>query len=418
MMRKIKGILYITGFIILTGEILSAQSEGLTSSPYSLYGLGVMNPSTMGRSNGMGYTGIGMKTATDINNLNPANYALISKNSFFYDIGVRSAYNTYENRTSSETKTRFNFSNLAFAFSIMDDLGIGLSLMPYTDVGYSLLGVQTNIEGSGNTFESSISGLGGLNELKISSGYALTKSLRLGLNASLLFGNIEENETFFIENNAFQLEENTNYAGVRLGFGFQYDLLETITLGTTVQLPTSLNRTLKRSVLKSLGTTNITVEDEADDELSNFRLPLELGIGVSTKVLKNLLFNIDYKKNFWDKTNQFERIGSYKDQNILGVGFEYVQNEFGNKYGERIRYRTGFQHDTGYLTINNNKIQGYSISAGVGFPLNSRNNSIINLSYNYGTLGKVETVLIQEKYHLFSLNLNLEDAWFMKRKIN
>ncbi len=238
------------------------------------------------------------------------------------------------------------------------------------------------------------------------------------MNASLLFGNIEENETFFIENNAFQLEENTNYAGVRLGFGFQYDLLETITLGTTVQLPTSLNRTLKRSVLKSLGTTNITVEDEADDELSNFRLPLELGIGVSTKVLKNLLFNIDYKKNFWDKTNQFERIGSYKDQNILGVGFEYVQNEFGNKYGERIRYRTGFQHDTGYLTINNNKIQGYSISAGVGFPLNSRNNSIINLSYNYGTLGKVETVLIQEKYHLFSLNLNLEDAWFMKRKIN
>lgn len=417
-MRKIRTVLCILELVVLSVKTVNGQSEGLTSSPYSLYGLGVINSTTMGRSNGMGYTGIGMKSSSEINNLNPSSYALIPKYSFFYDIGVRLAYNTYENRYNSETKTTFNFANLAFAFSVMDDFGIGLSLIPYSDVGYSLLGVQTNIEGSSGTFETNISGLGGLNDLKFNAGYGINSSLRLGFSASYLFGNIDKNESFFIASNSFSLEESINHSGVRLGLGFQYDLLDIFTLGSTVQFPTSLKRTLRRSVLKSLASSTTTVEDGTDNSLSDFKLPLELGFGLSSKFFSTMLINLDYKKNFWSNTNPSEGIGKYKDQNIFGLGLEFVKNEGGIKYGERIRYRTGLNYDSGYLSVNNSKIRGYSISAGIGFPLNFRNNSLINLSYNYGTLGEVETVLIKEKYHLLSLNLNLEDAWFIKRKIN
>jgi opacity protein-like surface antigen len=377
-----------------------------------------MNPTAMGSSNGMGFTGIGMKTTAEINNLNPSNYALISKNSFFYDVGIKSSYNTYENKADSETKTRFNFSNLAFAFSVMDDVGVGLSLMPYSDVGYSILGVQSNIEGSAETFESSISGIGGLNDLKLNGGYGLTSAFRLGFSTSLVFGNIEEKESFLIDNSSFELEQNTNYSGVRFGLGLQYEVLEKVTLGSTIRFPTSLNRTLKRSVLKSLDTATIIVEDEADDRLSDFKLPLELGLGLSTTIFNSLLVNVDYKKNYWSSTGQAESIGSYEDQDIFGLGLEFVKSKLGNRYGEQIRFRTGFNYDTGYLSVNDNKIEGYSLSAGVGFPLNSRSNSLINLSYNYGVTGKVETVLIRENYHLITLNLNLEDAWFVKRKVN
>ncbi|WP_245978189.1 hypothetical protein [Flagellimonas taeanensis] len=109
-----------------------SQSEGLTSSPYSLYGLGTINQTSIGQSNGLGYSGIAHRMDTGINNLNPANYALVPQNSFFYDIGVVGEYNNYSNRGDDESKTTFNFSNIAFAFRIANRLGAGISLIPYS----------------------------------------------------------------------------------------------------------------------------------------------------------------------------------------------------------------------------------------------------------------------------------------------
>ena len=108
MMKMNKVALFSTLTVFLNFCSLRAQSEGLTSSPYSLYGLGTINQSSIGRTNGMGYTGIGLKTSNQINNLNPANYALIPEGSFFYDIGLKGEYNQYSNKADSETKTTIN----------------------------------------------------------------------------------------------------------------------------------------------------------------------------------------------------------------------------------------------------------------------------------------------------------------------
>lgn len=72
-MKKIK-LSYLTSIVTLIISIHSgySQSEALTSSPYSLYGLGVINQTSIGKSNALGYTGIGLKTDSEINNLNPA----------------------------------------------------------------------------------------------------------------------------------------------------------------------------------------------------------------------------------------------------------------------------------------------------------------------------------------------------------
>ena len=78
----------------------------------------------------------------------------------------------------------------------MKNLGAGISLVPYSDVGYSILGVSTNVEGSNEIFESSITGLGGLNDMRLNLGYALGTKLRIGLSTSFLFGSIDENESF------------------------------------------------------------------------------------------------------------------------------------------------------------------------------------------------------------------------------
>jgi len=396
----------------------SAQSEALTSSPYSLYGLGVINQTSIGKFNSLGYSGIGIKSSYALNNLNPSNYALIPQNSFLYDIGVTGEFNNYSNSSTSEGKTNVNFSNLAFGFRIAENLGAGITLIPYSDVGYSIIGVSTNIEGSTETFESNINGLGGLNDIRFNLGYTLIPKLRIGLSASFLFGNIEETESFVYNTTTFESTEKTNYSGARLGLGLQWDVTDNITLGSTVQLPTSLNGQLKRSVVKTLYGSEITVEDENTDNVSDFKLPLELGFGMSLKPIEQITLSADYKKNFWTDTDQSENIGRYTDQDIYAIGLEYIKDPKSYKYGQRISYRLGYNYDNGYLTISDNKVEGYNLTAGIGIPTSRGTNSMINLSYSYGSKGLLRNVLVKENYHLLTINLSLEDLWFVKRKIN
>ncbi|MDO1511731.1 hypothetical protein Q2T41_03515 [Maribacter confluentis] len=418
MMRKNKQQCLILIIFLITLYHGRAQSEALTSSPYSLYGLGVINQTSIGKFNGLGYSGIGTKSMYELNNLNPSTYALIPQNSFLYDIGITGEFNNYSNKSTSENKTIINFSNLAFGFRIAENLGAGISLIPYSDVGYSILGVSTNIEGSTQTFISNITGVGGLSDLRLNIGYALTDRFRIGLSTSFLFGNIEENEAFIYNSTTFESTEKTNYNGARIGFGMQWDIMDQITIGATAQLPTSLNGQLKRSVTKNLYGTEISVEDEKTDNVADFNLPLELGVGLSLKPIDQITLNADYMKNFWSNTNQSENIGTYTDQDIFALGLEYVKNHKGYKYSQRIRYRLGYNYDNGYLNIANKKVEGYNITAGIGIPTSRGTHSMINLSYSYGSKGILQNVLVKENYHLLSLNLSLEDLWFVKRKVN
>ncbi len=395
-----------------------AQSEGLTSSPYSLYGLGSVNQTGIGRTNGMGYSGIGLKTEDEIDNLNAANFALIPQNSFFYNVGLKGQYNNYSNKGDSETMTTINFSNLAMAFRIAEGLGAGIVMVPYSDVGYSLVGIQSNIEGTNETFKSNVTGIGGLSDLRVNLGYRIIEGLRVGASASILFGNIEEEEEFQISNSSFNLSEKTNYTGLRFGLGMQFDLTDNITLGSTVQFPTALKGNLKRSVLKNLDGLDITVEDEEADSTADFNMPFELGLGLSAKIRKSLTLSADYKKNYWDDTGQTENIGSYSDQDIYAIGIEFAKDRTSYKYGDRIQYRAGFNYDTGYLSVNGTKIDGYGLTAGVGFPIGQGQKSMINLSYSYGSKGQIQNILIKENFHLLTLNLSMEDLWFQKRKID
>lgn len=415
--NNIFSLLVVFSTLFATSRSLG-QSEGLTSSPYSLYGLGVINQTGIGNSNGMGYAGIGIKTDTEINNLNPANYSLIRANSFFYDIGIKGEYNNYSNVGNSEAKTTFNFASFAMAFRITNGLGVGITMVPYSDVGYSLLGIQTNIEGSKETFESNVTGVGGLNDLRFNIGYGVVEGLRVGGSISFLFGNIEEEEAFQISSSTFQLNEATNYSGVRLGFGLQYDIVKNFTIGSTVQFPTSLKGNLTRSVLKTLDGVDISVEENEGDTAADFDMPLELGVGMSSVLYESLTVSVDYKKNYWSATGQSENIGRYMDQDIYALGLEYVKNPKGFKSWERVRYRAGFNYDNGNLAINGRKIHGFNFTTGVGLPVGRGSNSMINLSYSYGSKGQIQNILIKEDYHMLTLNLSLEDRWFRKRKID
>ncbi|MCK0160695.1 hypothetical protein [Allomuricauda sp. F6463D] len=106
------------------------------------------------------------------------------------------------------------------------------------------------------------------------------------------------------------------------------------------------------------------------------------------------------------------------DQDVYGVGIEYLKNDRGYKYLDRVRYRGGFNYDNGYLAINDNQIDGYTLTAGLGLPVGRASNSMMNISYAYGSKGQIQNILVKENYQTITVNFSLEDLWFRDRKIN
>ena len=405
-------------FLLSTTQV-NAQANQLSSSPYSLYGLGLSNETTTGKINGLGGLGIAMSSSTFINNSNPASFGSMLPNSFFFDFGLKGQTNTLKEGGSTNTNLVGNFSNIALAFPVTKKSGFGVTLIPLTNVGYSISGIESNIEGSiTDIFITEIDGEGGINDLKLNYGYALTSKLRLGVTASALFGQITETETDYLPDNTFVIEDINSYSGYRFGAGFQYDIFKNTSIGGTVNFPTYLNGSKSSTI--TLYTTDSTADltENTDSDIDDFKLPLELAFGFQTTFKNYFTFNADYKKSFWSDTNQTDELGEYVDQNTFGVGLQYAAEKKVSKFFNNLEYRVGYSYNNGNLEVNHQRVQNSALNLGIGIPLNNGTSSMINLGYSYGNKGLVTNGLIKENYHLLSLNLSLEGIWFQKRKID
>lgn len=414
---KIKYIALCIVLLVFSGQVF-AQSNALSSSPYSLYGLGLTNDIGTGKINGLGKSGIAIPSSTFINNSNPASFGAIPKNAFFYDFGFKGETNTSAEGASSNSSITANFSNIGIAFPINEKSGFGITLIPFTSVGYTISGIESYIEGSTNLFYTTVEGEGGINDLKMNYGYSLTDNFRLGITASALFGKITETETnyVFAENySSILIDEDSRYSGLRLGAGFQYDIAKNLSVGGVVNLPATLSGdTIGTTIISTDVTTEVF---ETDSDLDDFKLPLEFGFGLQTTLQEAFTVSLDYKKSFWDDTNQSDQIGTFVDQDFFGAGLQFKSTGNQLKFFNRLEYRAGFNYDNGNIEIENTRISNSAINFGIGVPLKRDTSSMINFSYSYGNKGTISSGLIKENYHLFSINLSLEGIWFQKRKI-
>jgi len=407
---------FIIGVSLLISTILWAQND--TSSPYSLYGLGVENKTSFGGFTSMGNTGVAQKTPFQINNFNPANLANIPLGTFLYEVGVNGIYSIIKTDKISQDTNDFNFSHLTLAFPVIKNWGMSVGLIPYSKVGYDI-DIDNSIEGSTETFNTSINGSGGLNKLYWGNGFMLNEKISLGFELSLLFGTINE-ESWVLTSPQVNILDYNYYNGFKFKTGIHFTLPDIAgvktTLGGTIELPTELRGTQTRNAYKTIGGYQIIIEENTENELDSFELPLSVSFGFSSKLNKTITTNLDYKKLWWENTNQYNNTESYTNQSIYAIGIEYKPSK---NYGafNLLKYRLGINYNTGFLNISDQKIDSYSFSVGVGLPLSKQKASTLNVSYSFGREGTVSNSLIQENFHKLTLNLSLVGNWFQKLKI-
>ncbi|WP_316634209.1 aromatic hydrocarbon degradation protein [uncultured Flavobacterium sp.] len=406
-------IVYFSGAILMS---LTSFAQSISSSPYSLYGVGSLYDSDFGSLPSIGSSGIALPSDTFINNLNPASLGYLPLNHFMFDIGGKAIATTYQSGSRSEKRNNFQFSHIAFAFPVTKNSGFSVALRPYSSATFKISNLKLPISDSQEYYYLTAAGSGGLNNFDFSYGYRFGKKLSVGASAAVLFGNTRDDRSFLIANSVTTMSKKTNYSGLRATFGAQYKIDSTFTIATTFKLPAQIGASKVQSVQTIANDVTTSIESNVATDIDDYYLPLEIGVGISKRFKNNLNMTLDYEKSLWNNTNQSELYGNFVNQDRFALGFSYNSRKNARRYWDTVQYSTGLNFDTGYLEVDGKRVNNAAISVGISLPIENTF-SAVNISYSYGQKGRISDNLIKENYHKISLNLSLDGIWFVKRKI-
>jgi hypothetical protein len=403
---------------LFTFFVMTAFSQSIASSPYSIYGLGSLYDSDFGSISSIGSSGIALPSNRSINNLNPASLGYMFQNHFLFDVGGKSIFSSYENSSKKESRNNVQFSHIALAFPVTSKSAVSLSLQPYSSATFKVSNLLLPIEDSTEEYVLNASGSGGLNNFDLSYGYKIGKKIALGISTNFLFGNTVDDRDYTVSNSITSINKTSYYNGVRVSLGSQVQIDSTLSLGVIVKSPSQIAATKTQSVVSYNNSITTTIASDENYDVDDYYLPLEVGVGLSKVFKNNLNFTLDYKKSLWNGTNQSDIYGSYVNQDKFAMGFSYSKTKSVRTYFDRIQYATGINYDSGFLEIDNKRINNLSLSVGVSLPVENKAFSALNVTYSYGQKGSISNGLIKENYHKLSLNLSLDGIWFVKRKFD
>ncbi|MCK5028353.1 MAG: hypothetical protein KAR57_01875 [Bacteroidales bacterium] len=412
---KFNNILILIIMVVLP-ELLISQN--LTSSPYSVFGVGEIVSKGSGMNQGMGGVGIGMKSVNSLNNLNPASYSGIDSLYFIYELSVLGEFSEFSTTNNSQKQFDGNLSGFALGFQAKNWWGVSIGLMPFSSVGYNISTVN-EMEKDNSVYNDTYIGTGGINQIYMGNSFKVHKNVSLGLNVSYLFGTLEEDEQISFGNDIIDYSLNSiNYVnGLYVDYGLQYYIEGkkfNYTLGAIYGHKRNLNSSSDRIIYDVDGLELYSGEDLENSE--SYSIPEKMGIGFSATKNNKLTVAFDYTLNKWSDIEFQNSEMETKDSHKFALGLEYSPK--GRNSGKAFTgwyYRIGAYYNSSYLSIYNNQLNSKALTFGLGIPV-KRNLSMFNVAFQVGNYGTLNDGLIEERFYNISVNFSLQDIWFMKRK--
>ncbi|TDU42949.1 long-subunit fatty acid transport protein [Gelidibacter sediminis] len=427
--------------VFITVFAIQAQAQDGTASPYSFYGIGSLKFKGTVENRSMG----GLSIFTDsihVNLRNPAGYAgnnlKIWNNEnrpVKFTVGGSSSNLNLKTENGNQKANATTFDYLALSVP-MGKFGMGFGLLPYTSVGYKLESSNAN-----GDLENRYRGEGGLNKAFLGFGYQITPSLGIGVDASYNFGNIENSALQFGYINGepvqYASKENnrSDLSGINVNFGLSYKAMvsDKLQLTTGITYMPKSNLTSENARIFSTVVVNPETEQElivsaqeADLESQNLRttdltLPSKFSFGAGIGQPQKWFVGAEYTMQ---NTSEFQNPifsinnANFVNANTIALGGFYIPNYNSfSSYWDRVVYRAGVHFENTGLEINNETINEFGISFGVGLPVGNIFSNA-NIGFELGKKGTTNAKLIQENFMNLQISLSLNDRWFQKRKYN
>jgi hypothetical protein len=434
---------------LLAGTVLDArsQSSATTSSPYSRFGIGDLNPQMLPQNIAMGGIGTALGLIngySSVNPINPASYSSIGLTTI--DVGLYgSVFTLNQTGQTSQRDANFRLSHITFGIPVTRNSALAFGLMPYSEVGYTQTlnrGFGTSAPADTNRTLLSYRGEGGLSKAFLGYGFSIFRTVKLGANLSYIFGNLKQfSSTEFPElYGALNSRDEKSYAvgGLSYDFGAQYQLDLSLTRHIIFAYSTSAKSAInsqKSHIVSHYKTDGSGNESIATDSIINIQgakskiqLPNVHHFGISYQRDQKFLVGVDYTMGNWSSLSIDGANAGMTNSRTLNVGGQITPNINSiNSYLATVDYRAGFILDQTYFNVNNvngagqTNIKSYAATLGFGIPLRPVNGTSfykINIAAELGRRGTLTNGLVRENYFKIRLGFTLNDRWFQRYKFD
>ncbi len=419
-----------------------------TNSPYGRYGYGVLTNQKFGASEAMGGISYGVRRSQQVNHGNPASYSKLDTLTFVFDFGVSGQYSEMSDGFSEQNFWNGNLDYIAVQFPLLRHVSASAGVIPFSKTGYNF--GQT--KSSGVVHDEIFRGNGGLSQVYVGVAYEPIKYISIGANANYVFGNYKYSSVSIPRSSSTSdITEKSNSYSIR---DIQYDLgaqltlpidrEKSLTLGAvyTPKMSTKSDVRISEMMFIADPYTNpnlLPSQVHRDDTLANrsFQLPERLGLGIAYSS-KNILLGVDGTLQKWKEVDYPSELdGLTKDNRfnnayLVNVGAEYVIDPYSRNFFHRVRFRAGASYGNSYLNVNVSNpetgahigVKGfkeYGVNVGFGLPFMDYmygKLSLINIGFSYTTQRPDVPFMIKQDMFKISLNMNINEFWFNKRKFN
>jgi hypothetical protein len=394
----------------------------------------------------MGSAGIGFRAPHELNILNPASYSGIPRRTALLGIGLEGQ--NYYLRTA-ETKTSFNSFNIrdiTFGVPLMPKLGLGISVAPYSSVGYR---IQTDDDTRETLADIGhvryvYEGEGGVTQFKLGLGYELFSKVSIGVDAIYYHGNVIRYYNQYITpitgDGAYgpplgggmyqgvQGRKNERINSVLLTAGIQANIINKptseLTLGATYQMGGNLR---SRVVDFIPFTPSFTSSGPWADVVrystgsSDFHLPDIFGAGLYFHRGRRWSAGADYSYSVWDNTVEtYNKAVVSRNTHTVRMGAQLTPNPGDvRSLLNSWTYRMGARYGNYYLSVFDTPINEAAITFGIGIPVGIERRNRFDVGLELGTRGTTQNGLIRENWFKFSLSVSLfAEGWFTRYRYN
>jgi hypothetical protein len=424
--------------IVFSTTAIAQQS---TSSPYSFYGLGSLKFKGTVENQSMGGISV-YSDSIHVNLRNPASYA--GSNLSFYNnesrpikfsVGTTFSNTKIETSSASDKYGNFSIDYLALALPI-NKFGFGFGIIPYSSVGYSL---QSRNENDDLTFR--YRGDGGINRVFLGFGYQILKGLKVGVDTHYNFGNITNTSIAFGYNDQgemLQYQSRDDRRSDLGGFSFNFGVILDQKISESLDITASFTYTPQSEISSKNKNQFSTIAIDANQvefvqttyeidlqainlDNTNLVLPSKISFGAGIGKSRKWFLGFDYTLLEASKfSNRFVEIenSTFEDASSVSIGGFFIPKyDSFSSYWKRIVFRTGARFENTGLVVNNESIDEFGISFGLGLPV-GRLFSNANIGFEWGRRGTTNANLVEENFYNINLSLSLNERWFEKRKFN
>ncbi len=420
--------------LAMAATVMASHAQGSinTFSPYTFYGLGdlrVQGPTSM---TGMGGVGVAGREVMDY--VNPASLSALPRNSFHFDFGIEGDFFYLKDGSKKSSYNSFNLKDLVLRMPLGSKIGFGVSLAPYSSVGYRVKAKEERPEVLANLYQMGAmgadylhNGSGDVSQIKFSLGWEPVKRLSIGVDMVYYFGKIERDFRSEILSlspdisipSAF-MSQADEVSRIRWGFGAQYNIIEQsgatiqsyriLTVGATYLPELSLNAS--SSIMASNATD--TPQPLPNALGGGLKLPETFAAGLFYRTWR-FGAGFDYERHNWAKANKGTTEMAFRNTDAFRAGAEFTPSRHDvRSLFKRITYRAGLRRCNYYMSFNGHEINDTAATVGLGIPLKTDKESYLDLGLEYGNRKGKD--MIQENYFKVSIGFRLSgDGWFQKR---